>query len=367
MKALMTTDTVGGVWTYCLQLAAALAPHGVRVILAAKGKVRPDQRDAAEACENIILLEADYKLEWMDEPWQDVAGASRWLREIAERTSPDVIHLNDYSHGAVGWPAPVLMVGHSCVLSWHAAVCRHEAGAEWDRYRRHVRQGLQAADHVVAPTRHMLAALDYFYGPLRQQSVVHNGCDGQGFRREGKRPQVFSAGRLWDEAKNISALATAAAELDWPVRVAGIAHPAGGHSGSAAGDDVRWLGQLNARQMAQEYSRASIYALPARYEPFGLTALEAALSGCALVLSDIPTFREIWGDAARYVAPEDPSQLAATINELCRDRAIRQWYARRAGAIARTLTAERMATRYLQLYRQLVTGRQPAAAATTAV
>ncbi len=32
--------------------------------------------------------------------------------------------------------------------------------------------------------------------------------------------------------------------------------------------------------------------LPARYEPFGLSVLEAALSGCALVLGDIPSLRE---------------------------------------------------------------------------
>ena len=42
-------------------------------------------------------------------------------------------------------------------------------------------------------------------------------------------------------------------------------------------------------------ARASIYALPARYEPFGLSILEAALSGAALVLGDIPSLREVWG------------------------------------------------------------------------
>lgn len=357
----MTTDTVGGVWTYCLQLAAALAPEGVQVILAAKGKLSAEQRGAAEACGNVDLLQADYKLEWMEEPWQDVARASRWLLETAERTSPDVVHLNDYSHGALPWPAPVLMVGHSCVLSWIAAVRGHEPDGRWDRYRRHVRRGLQAADHVVAPTAQMLAAMQYFYGPLRSASVVLNGSDGRAFRREHKRPQVFSAGRLWDEAKNVAALAAAAPEIDWPVRVAGLPHP-DGRSGHV--EQVRWLGSLTAPEMAQEYSHASIYALPALYEPFGLTVLEAALSGCALVLADIPTLREIWGDAAVYVAPRDPHRLADAINQLCRNRALCHDYARRAEAVAHTLTAERMANRYLELYEKLAAG-QRATTATT--
>ena len=38
MKILMTADTVGGVWTYALELAGALAPHGVEVALATMGR-----------------------------------------------------------------------------------------------------------------------------------------------------------------------------------------------------------------------------------------------------------------------------------------------------------------------------------------
>lgn len=68
--------------------------------------------------------------------------------------------------------------------------------------------------------------------------------------------------------------------------------------------------------LAAWYSVASIYALPARYEPFGLTALEAALSGCALALGGIPSLRETWGSAARYVSPDKPAQLRDTLNGL---------------------------------------------------
>ena len=70
-------------------------------------------------------------------------------------------------------------------------------------------------------------------------------------------------------------------------------------------------GRLTPPQMARVVSRApSIYALPARYEPFGLSVLEAALSGCALVLGDIPSLREIWDGAALFVDPDDARRAA---------------------------------------------------------
>jgi glycosyltransferase involved in cell wall biosynthesis len=76
------------------------------------------------------------------------------------------------------------------------------------------------------------------------------------------------------------------------------------------------LGTLDESALAGWLARASIFALPARYEPFGLLALEAALSGCALVLGDIPSQREVWGDAAEFVPPDDDAAIARGIEQL---------------------------------------------------
>ena len=352
MRILMTTDTVGGVWTYSLQLAGALRRHGVHVLLAVKGALRGDQRAAARTLNNAAIAQRNGKLEWMDDPWADLDEAGDWLLELAERYQPDVVHLNEYCHAALPWKAPVLVVGHSCVLSWFAAVRGCAAGPEWDRYRSEVQRGLQAADLVVAPTRSMLSALEHHYGPLPSQRVIFNGWDAHRFWQMGKQPLVFSAGRLWDEAKNVATLAAAAPQLRWPVGVAGLQHPAG-DQGPPCPEAVEWLGPLSADQMTTAYAIASIYALPALYEPFGLTALEAALSGCALVLGDIPTFREIWADAACYVPPRDARGLARAINRLIDDLPMRNQRARAAQGRGRSLSAERMATAYARSYRRL--------------
>jgi glycosyltransferase involved in cell wall biosynthesis len=58
-----------------------------------------------------------------------------------------------------------------------------------------------------------------------------------------------------------------------------------------------------------------VFAAPARYEPFGLAILEAARAGCSRVLGDIPSLRELWDGAARFVDPGDPRTLRAALQE----------------------------------------------------
>ena len=112
----------------------------------------------------------------------------------------------------------------------------------------------------------------------------------------------------------------------------------------------RILGRLPPRELSKWYGRAAIYALPARYEPFGLSVLEAALSGCALVLGDIESLRETWGDAAVFVPPDDHAKLTGALRELMSDPRRREALARRSAARAKSFTPELMAADYLDAY-----------------
>lgn len=346
----MTADTVGGVWTYALDLSRALAPHGISVSLATMGRL-PSAAQCAEAASvpNLTLHPSQFALEWMPDPWDDAARAGRWLLALEAEVRPDVVHLNGYVHGALPWQAPVLAAGHSCVLSWWQAVHNQDAPPGWDRYQSEVRRGLQAADFVTAPTEAMLSALQTRYGPLPHTAVVPNGRDASLFAPHAqKEPFIFTAGRLWDDAKNIRALAEIAPRLPWPVCVAGdTAHPSGE---DCRFDGVKLLGCLPPDKIAGWLSRAAIYALPARYEPFGLSALEAGLSGCALVLGDIQSLREVWGDAALFVPPGDRDALHVAVSRLIADTDLRSELAARALARARTYTLGRMADGYLSAY-----------------
>lgn len=349
---LLTADTVGGVWTYALELSRALIERGHRVTLATMGALPDDrQRREAAAVRGLAMHSRSYRLVWMENPWADVRAAGDWLLELAERVKPTVVHLNDLGHGALPWRRPVLTVGHSCVMSWWRAVHGVPAPPTWDAYRRRVRRALEASDMVVAPTTAMMRELQFWHGPLGRRRVIANGRASRIRGARQKAPIVFAAGRLWDEAKNIGALASVAGELEWPVYVAGSqAHPDGG---SIDVDNVRLLGQLASGEMLRWYARASIYALPARYEPFGLSALEAAQARCALVLGDIASLREVWGGAALFVPANDPEALAYALRRLIRDEGLRTEYGERACRRAAHYTPGAMAAAYEDAYARI--------------
>jgi glycosyltransferase involved in cell wall biosynthesis len=321
MRVLITGDTVGGVFTYVCELARALVERDVEAHVALAGmRLTPEQRSALRASGASRLYAQEAALEWMPDPWADVERVGDRLQEVAADVRPDVVHLNEFAHGALPWPAPVLLVAHSDVTTWHRAVRGAEAGPEWDEYRRRVAAGLAGADLVVAPTAALLRELERSY-PLRATAVIPNGRAASGIVRP-KEPFVLGAGRRWDEAKNLAALE----RLELPVVVAG---------GDVARDELDEL-----------YARATVFASPARYEPFGLAILEAALAGCALVLGDLPSLRETWGDDALYVDPDDDEALAAAIRSALADP-------RPALERARRLTPARMAEAYLASYARL--------------
>jgi glycogen synthase len=346
-RVLMTTDTVGGVWDYSLQLAAGLSTRGTAVTLAAMGPLpTADQTEAAAQVPGAELVARECRLEWMDDPWTDVTSAGEWLLDLEATVSPDVVHLNGYAHGTLPWRAPTVVVGHSCVYSWWAAVKGGRPPLCWNIYHDTVRNGLAAADAVAAPTRAMAAALSEHYG-RSDASVIPNGRDARDYSPGLKAPFVLCAGRVWDEAKNVALLVSAARRLPWPVYVAG---ETGNQEPTWDPTRVHVLGRLPSAALRHWLGCAAIYALPAKYEPFGLSVLEAALCGCALVLGDIPSLRENWGGVAAFVSTDDPEALTFGIRSLARSPQQLNRLAGLARARAQELSVDRMVEGYMDLY-----------------
>ena len=120
--------------------------------------------------------------------------------------------------------------------------------------------------------------------------MIPNAASSCAYEQVQKIPLVFAVGRIWDKAKNLIMLDQIAPELKWPVFVAGESS-FGGQCVTTS--NIRLLGQLTTAEVRNVMNAASIYALPgAISQPFGLSILEAALSGCALVLGDISSLRE---------------------------------------------------------------------------
>lgn len=348
----MTVDAVGGVWQYSLDLATAFRERGVATTLAVLGPQMDERQREEIVGRGVDFVEASCKLEWFESPWEDIERAGDWLLAVEAALNPDVVHLNGFCHAALPWKSPAVVVAHSCVRSWWRAVHGVAAPAEWDRYSGAVVEGLRAARLVIAPTLAMMSMLHDEYGEFGPWQVIPNGralVDDVTETVPLKSDVVFSAARLWDEAKNISALCSVADDIPWRVVVAGDA----GDTRVETFANVSWLGRADSVTMARWFARASIYAHPALYEPFGLSVLEAAASGCAMVLGDIASLRENWSDAAIFIDPLDRRALAAAIRGLIDDPVGRRQLALRAMTRARQFTVAQMARAYLEAYQRI--------------
>ncbi|MDB5392764.1 MAG: glycosyl transferase family 1 [Rhodospirillales bacterium] len=357
MKLLMTTDTLGGVWHYATTLCRALRWRGFEVVLATMGAdLTPTQQGTLAKIEGLIVEQSAYRLEWMQDAQADVVASGDWLLSLATRHDVDLVHLNGYVHAALPFNKPALVVAHSDVVSWFHWVRRRPVPAEWNDYRFGVEQGLEGASAIVTPTKAVRDDLARSFGVQAEHCrVIENGIDLADYGAGDKEPVVLFAGRLWDEAKNVAQMARIADSVMWPIEVVGdCRHPDGG-TYSARG--LRFLGFLDPAAMAARFASAAIFAAPARYEPFGLAIAEAAASGCVLVLSDIPSLREVWGDTALYVTVDDDAAWIAVLNRLIASYATRMRLGAAARDRARRYSATRMVDQYAALYSELC--RQP--------
>ncbi|MFP4505249.1 MAG: glycosyltransferase family 4 protein [Cyclobacteriaceae bacterium] len=355
-RILMTTDAVGGVWHYALNLCRGLQAANIEIHLACMGPLPDDaQRTEAAGIRNLVLHESSYKLEWMDDPWEEIEQASLWLLYLEQEIQPELVHLNNYVFGELPWDSPCLVVGHSCVASWWADVRKEPLPPSWQTYLQRVRKGLQSADCVVSVSHFMLEKLKQHYGPFKNSQVIYNGYRKNGQQKAERREQFFSMGRIWDEGKNMRLLEQNAASLPWPVVIAGDGKPTGEPALGNLKKKVNYLGKINRREVNRQLSSSTVFVSPSLYEPFGLAALEAAIHGCALLLSDIDSYREIWGEAALYFDPADAQSLVEAANRLKEEPALVTSLSASARQRARQYTLQQTTQNYLSLYQKMHT------------
>jgi glycosyltransferase involved in cell wall biosynthesis len=354
MKILLTTDTAGGVWDHTVTLARELDAAGHEVLVAVVGEPR-DERLAALPPGVQVVWRA-YRLEWMQDAADDVRAAGEWLAGLAQVWSPDVVHLNQIAYAVQHFAVPVLVGVHSDVLSWWPHVHGCEAPADdWRAYGQWLRDGLHAADAVITPTAYQAELARRYYG-VEVTRVIHNGIAvGDAEPAERAEALVLSVGRLWDRGKGVDVLDQAAVILGAdapPIHV--IGETTAPHGEVCSVQNVVCHGRVERAQVDEWMRRASLYVAASRYEPFGLAPLEAALHGCALILSDIGTFRELWDGCAEFFPSGDALGLAQAIRRLDGDPQRRERLAKAARTRAiRRYTAQRMAADYIELYRQM--------------
>ncbi|WP_309084820.1 glycosyltransferase family 4 protein [Chelativorans sp.] len=350
-RVLMTVDAVGGVWRYAMELARGLLPNNIGVVFAGLGP-QPAKEQAEEARRLGKLVWLDEPLDWIAPDEAAISGLPEKLARLAQEEGADILHLNLPSQAAgMKTDLPVVVVSHSCVVTWWHTMRKEPLPKEWAWMKRQNAEGMARADVLVSPSGSHAQAIGECYGEQRNLTVVHNSISAFLHGME-KEPFVFAAGRWWDEGKNGHVLDEAAARTLWPVAMAGSTRGPNGQE--IALSNARHLGEIPHRKVLAEARRAGIVVSPSLYEPFGLAALEGARAGAALVLADIPTYRELWSEAAIFFDPRDPDALAQAINRLASDSGLRVELGAKALARSRRFTPDVQAGRMAELYRQLV-------------
>lgn len=362
---LLTADAVGGVWQYALDLAHGLAERGVTAVLAVLGPAPSDrQRADARAVPGLNLVETGLPLDWTAETLAEVEAAAAAIDALAREHRVDIVHLHSAALTPRNGSVPVVASCHSCVATWWRAVRTGPLPDTFVWRTQATARGLRSANVLVAPSAAFARATADSYGLSRTPAVVFNGRRFGAAPARGKaaEPFAFTAGRLWDEGKNLAVLDSAAARLPAPVFAAG---PLAGPNG--ARQRLRHaiaVGRLHDDVLATWLAAAPVFVSTALYEPFGLAVLEAAQAGCALVLSDIPTFRELWEGAAVFVDPRDDVAVAAAIDDVLGNHEHRRTLAIAAQSRAARYSADAMSEGVLAVYRSLLpgqTGRENAA------
>lgn len=364
MHILVTADTVGGVWTYTRELVTGLVRNGQQVTLVSFGDIpTAAQTQWMEGLAHLDYRPTAFRLEWMQDSAADMAASAHYLEAIVRETQPDVLHFNQFYYGALNCDVPRVVVAHSDVVSWWMAVHQKQPpDSEWLRwYRRIVARGLSEATAVVAPSRWMLDQIKLHYGPPEISSVIYNGRTPALFNPYvSKQENIVTVGRLWDSGKNVGLLLRG--EMPAPVQIIGCdRHPelqTSPFAGEEISANVDLLPEQNDAQLAQTLARSGIYVATSQYEPFGLAPVEAAFSRCAIVASDIPSFRELWSGAAVFFHNNNAESLRSALESLVRDPVLRRTQANLAYQHAREcFTAERMISSYMDLYQALTPAR----------
>jgi len=160
--------------------------------------------------------------------------------------------------------------------------------------------------------------------------VVPNGVDE---RFASAKPDVFEekygmtdfvlfVGRI-DSRKNVLNVIDVCKNLELPLIVIGHLNPgeeeyyAECKNAIEASKNAKMIGFLahDSEELSSAYAAARVFVLPSYFETPGLTALEAGLVGCNLVVTSEGSTREYFGEYAWYVNPWSAKDISAKIKD----------------------------------------------------
>lgn len=166
--------------------------------------------------------------------------------------------------------------------------------------------------------------------PAQKIEVVYNAVRPSVLKpRDTKENYLLAVGSLVPR-KNIKRLLEAYCSIKHPefdLYIVGGMHAIYADAELSAYADrkgVRFLGYVSGEELTRLYRNATAYINPSLYEGFGIPLVEAMTQECALVVSDIPPFHEVCGDAALYFNPLDVADMQEKAISLMHNEPLRK-------------------------------------------
>ena len=206
-----------------------------------------------------------------------------------------------------------------------------------------------------------------YHVPAERVFVVPNGVGAEYSMPVRQQPEqtagepplrLLFVGRLSPQ-KNVARLLDAVALTRRPVtlRVVGDGELRAALEDQAArlglGDRVEFSGGLLGADLVDAYRQADAFVLPSEKEGMPLVALEAMAAALPVVATDVPGNSELLGGVGLLAAPR-PDALAAAIDSLAQDPALRRQLAERSSAASAQYSWDAVARRMEQVYAEVL-------------
>lgn len=161
--------------------------------------------------------------------------------------------------------------------------------------------------------------------------TVASNCAGEEWSPDKNKPKYaeayFLAVSSLDPRKNFRRLIEAFRKLNVPnlkLVIAGSAHKAFSEwLGDCDTSNVIFTGYLSDEELRNLYTHAEAFLFPSLKEGFGIPPLEAMRCGCPVITSALPVFREVCGDAALFIDPENVESIREGMLTMLQNRSMR--------------------------------------------
>ncbi len=128
-------------------------------------------------------------------------------------------------------------------------------------------------------------------------------------------------------------------------------------------DDIVYMGYVDEMEKWSLLKGAELLLLPSLLEGFGIPVLEALKAKTPVVASDIPVFRELYGDAVEYVDPYSPKDIGRGICRVFGNLALRERLVREGNSVADNFSWAYSAQEYIRLFEDFAKRANDAASA----